>query len=969
MKQKLNLLLLLVLFPLFAGVFTSCSKYKYETVPGDPLNARIYTLDNGLKVYMSVYKDEPRIQAFVTVRVGSKNDPAETTGLAHYFEHLMFKGTSKFGTLDWEKEKPMLDEIEALFEKYRNETDPEIRKSIYKVIDSISYEASKIAIPNEYDKLMSAIGSNGTNAFTSNDVTAYTENIPSNQLENWALIQSERFADPVIRIFHTELETVYEEKNMYSAQDAGKVWETMFKLLYPNHPYGQQTTIGDPDHLKNPSIVNIKNFFDQYYVPNNMAVVLAGDFNPDEAIVLIDKYFGKLQPKELPEFKFEPEKPIEEPLVEEVVGLEAEQVNIAFRFPGASSREALMGDLLGMMLSNRSAGLLDINVNLKQKTLSSFAGMMKMTDYSALLLIGRNKSGQSLEEVKDIMLEQVDLLKKGEFPDWMLEATINNLKLNEMRRLESNRGRVYMMHSSFVNRIEWKDAIGYIDELDKVTKQELVAFANENLGNNYAVVYKRQGEPNVELVEKPAITPIHINRDAESDFLVAVKESQVPEIEPVFIDFEKDVTKLKTSSNLDVLYSNNDENSTFTLYYYFPFGSDNDKMLNLAARYLEYLGTSEYTPEQIKQEFYKLACSFSVYSAREETYVSVSGLSENQEAAVKLLESLLTDCQPNDIALASYVQNVLRNRENAKQDQRTVFRGLSDYAIYGEKSPFTNEVPEKELKSLKAETLVQKIKELTSYPHKVLYYGTLESNDLISMVESIHAVPEIFNEIPEVTKFVEKETDTNKVIFSHYDASQSTLQMVSKGGEYNFDLLPSIYMYNNYFGSGMSAIVFQELREKRGLAYTAYSRYLVPSNPNKPFMNFGYIGTQNDKVIEAFAAFNDLYNNIPVSENTFSLAKESVLNGIRNERITKMDVIWEYLEAQKMGFKTDIRKVYFETIPTMTLDDVVKFNNEYVKEKPKTYIILGNEKVVNFKEIEKQFGPIEKVSRDKIFNF
>ncbi|PKP37890.1 MAG: peptidase M16, partial [Bacteroidetes bacterium HGW-Bacteroidetes-15] len=636
MKKKLNLLFLFLLFPLLTGIISSCgSKYKYEKVPGDPLNARIYTLDNGLKVYMSVYKDEPRIQAFVTVRVGSKNDPSETTGLAHYFEHLMFKGTSKFGSLDWEKEKPMLDEIEALFEKYRNETDPEIRKSIYKVIDSISYEASKLAIPNEYDKLMSAIGSTGTNAFTSNDVTAYTENIPSNQLENWALIQSERFADPVIRLFHTELETVYEEKNMYSAQDAGNVWEALFRLLYPNHPYGQQTTIGEAEHLKNPSIVNIKNFFDQYYVPNNMAVVLAGDFNPDEAIVLIDKYFGKLEPKELPEFTFEPEKPIEEPLVEEVIGLEAEQVNIAFRFPGASSREALMGDLLGMMLSNRRAGLLDLNVNLKQRTLSSFAGMMKMTDYSALNLIGRNKSGQSLEEVKDILLEQVDLLKKGEFPDWMLEATINNLKLNEMRRLESNRGRVYMMHSSFVNKIDWKDAIGYIDELGKITKEELVAFANENLGNNYVVVYKRQGEPNVEIVEKPTITPIHINRDAESDFIIAVKESKVPEIEPMFIDFEKDITRLKTASNLDVFYSKNSENSTFSLYYYFPFGSDNDKMLNLAASYLEYLGTSEYSAEEIKQEFYKLACSFSVYSAREETYVSISGLSENQEAAVK----------------------------------------------------------------------------------------------------------------------------------------------------------------------------------------------------------------------------------------------------------------------------------------------------------------------------------------------
>ena len=139
---------------------SSCSKYKYETVSGDPLKTRIYTLPNGLKVYMSVMKEQPRIQTAIAVRVGGKNDPAETTGLAHYFEHLMFKGTEKFGTSDYAAEKPMLDEIERLFEVYRKTTDEAERAAIYHRIDSISYEASKIAIPNEYDKLMAAIGAN-----------------------------------------------------------------------------------------------------------------------------------------------------------------------------------------------------------------------------------------------------------------------------------------------------------------------------------------------------------------------------------------------------------------------------------------------------------------------------------------------------------------------------------------------------------------------------------------------------------------------------------------------------------------------------------------------------------------------------------------------------------------------------------------------------------------------------------------
>ena len=237
----------------------SCtSKYSYETVPNDPLKARIYTLDNGLKVYMTVNKETPRIQTYIAVRVGGKNDPAETTGLAHYFEHLMFKGTTNFGTQNYEIEKPLLDQIEEQFEVYRKTTDSLERKAIYAKIDSISYEASKYAIPNEYDKLMAAIGANGTNAYTSFDVTCYTEDIPSNQIDNWAKIQAERFENCVIRGFHTELETVYEEKNMSLTRDPRKVYEAVLSSLFPHHPYGTQTVLGTQEDLKNPSITNIK---------------------------------------------------------------------------------------------------------------------------------------------------------------------------------------------------------------------------------------------------------------------------------------------------------------------------------------------------------------------------------------------------------------------------------------------------------------------------------------------------------------------------------------------------------------------------------------------------------------------------------------------------------------------------------------------------------------------------------------
>ena len=257
------------------GFGLQASAYSYETVKGDPMQTRIYTLPNGLKVYLSVNKEKPRIQTYIAVRTGSRNDPAETTGLAHYLEHLMFKGTHTFGTSDYDKEKPYLDDIERRYEHYRTVTDPAVRRQLYHEIDSVSQIAARYFIPNEYDKLMSSIGANGTNAYTSNDVTCYVENIPSNEVDNWARIQGDRFQNMVIRGFHTELEAVYEEFNISLTNDTRKEFAAIGKMLFPTHPYGTQTTIGTQDHLKNPSITNIKNYFKHYYVPNNVAICMA----------------------------------------------------------------------------------------------------------------------------------------------------------------------------------------------------------------------------------------------------------------------------------------------------------------------------------------------------------------------------------------------------------------------------------------------------------------------------------------------------------------------------------------------------------------------------------------------------------------------------------------------------------------------------------------------------------------------
>lgn len=421
----------------FALLAASCN--RYETVPGDPMNSKIYTLDNGLKIYMTVNKEEPRIQTFIAVRVGGKNDPSETTGLAHYFEHLMFKGSEQFGTQDYEAEKPYLDEIERLYEEYRTITDPEARKAHYHKIDSVSYLASQIAIPNEYDKMMSMIGARGTNAWTSYDETVYTEDIPSNQVENWAKIQADRFRHNVIRGFHTELEAVYEEYNMNLTSDNRKMWEAIYAALFPHHPYGTQTVLGTQEQLKNPSIVNIKRTFNTFYRPNNIAICMSGDFNPRQAVKIIKKYFGDWEPNpDIPKLEYEPESPVTEPIVKEVKGLQAEMVALGWRLPGSTDLQTTaVAEIASNILSNGQAGLIDLDVNQQQKAMFLSAGANTQPDYSFFLAMGMPKEGQSLDELKVLALEEIAKLRSGEFDEELIAATINNIRLQKMRQLES----------------------------------------------------------------------------------------------------------------------------------------------------------------------------------------------------------------------------------------------------------------------------------------------------------------------------------------------------------------------------------------------------------------------------------------------------------------------------------------------------------------------------------------------------
>lgn len=970
MKKIIQLIQLSIIIILVSA----CSKstlFPYETVPNDPLKTRIYTLDNGLKVYMSVNKETPRIQTYIAVRVGGKNDPSSNTGLAHYFEHLMFKGTQKFGTQNYGLEKPMLDEIDSLFEVYRKTTGESERKAIYKQIDSISYEASKLAIPNEYDKLMAAIGANGTNAYTGFDMTVYTEDIPSNQIENWAKIQAERFSNSVIRGFHTELETVYEEKNMSLTRDSRKVYEKLLSSLFPHHPYGTQTVLGTQEHLKNPSIKKIKEYYKTWYVPNNMAICLSGDFDPDQMIAIINTHFGGLQKNDsLPTLNLSKETEIIQPIQAEVLGLEAENLVLGWRFPGVAADSLGMLDLIGQIMSNGQAGLIDLDLIQQQKVLKANAGTYEMADYSSFIMQATPKEGQTLDQTKELLLGEIEKLKTGNFDESLIEASINNLKLYEIYRMESNAGRADWFVNSFINRVDWKSAVSKLDRTGKITKDQLVAYAKKNFGNNYAVIYKRQGkDPNELKIAKPAITPIVMNRDTSSAFLEEIKASKVTPIEPVFLDFNKDMAQFKVKSDVPVLYKQNVTNDLFYIQYVFEMGNNNDKLLGTAFQYLKYLGTSTMTPKQIQSEFYKLACSFDVFSSNERVYVTLSGLGENMPKALELFEQLLADAQVNKDAYTNLTGDILKSRGDAKLNQGTNFNKLIQYGIWGAKSPEINIPTASELKQLNPDELIKKIHSITSYQHRILYYGPMNQKNLTTEINRLHRVPDTLLPVPEGIEFKQQVTTKPKVLLAKYDAKQIYMSMISNRDEpYDAAINPQLSMYNEYFAGNMNSIVFQEMRESRGLAYSAGAYLITPSKLKYPYIYRTFIATQNDKMDDALKAFNSIINDMPASEKAFNLAKDALITRLRTERIIKSDVLWAYIQATDLGLKTDNRKELFEQAQTMTLADIKAFQEKWIKGRNYIYCILGDEKELDMKKLS-TYGPIQRLSQEDIFGY
>lgn len=944
-------------------------EYTFQTVEGDPLQARIYTLDNGLTVYLTQNKEKPEIQTFIVVRAGSQNDPLESTGLAHYQEHIMFKGTKQYGTTSYDKELPNLQAIDSLYEVYGHTTNPETRKAVYHQIDSISYESSKIAIANEFDKLMSGIGATGVNAYTSTEQTCYHEVIPSCELVRWAMIESDRFRNLVIRGFHTELETVYEEYNMYSTDDFDKVSLAIDQALYPDVPYRQHTVLGTQEDLKNPSLKNIRKFYDTFYRPNNVAVCLSGDFEFDHAIKVIDAFFGNWEAKEIPSPIHYQQASLKAHKDTVVYGKESPEVYLAWKMPGIKHEDIDALEVMDYVLQNGKCGLFDIDVSQKQLLLSARSMLWGGGDYSTYYLVGSPKEKQKLEEVRRILLAEIDKLKNGDFSEELLPAIIRNQKRAELVRLQYNSARVQKFVTAHIYQIPYEDIVNDLARKEKITKEDIVRVANKYFTDSYVCVFKEHNEnANPPKMDKPQITPIEMNRERTSEFYDRLMVVPSERIQPQFLDYDKDLSRSLLPNGVELLYRRNTADDLSSLVFIANKGTDQDPYLEFASDMLGYLGTSSLSTDEYQQALYREAAEAYVGSGANESEFFLYGLNESLPAAMALMEEHVLTAKPDDNVLKELVKDHIKAHNDAKKDQYACFAQLNQLGIYGTDAQKKRTLLPKQMNKMSSADLLTRLRNLVPAIERVAYYGPLTEQEVKAMLASSRLLAQADPAKRIQPKHVEKQqVKKAEVLVAPYKANNVFIFAYANWGEvYTPKDLAIIKLFNEYFDGSMGGIVFQEMREARALCYSSWAGYATPDYKGENNYFTKGVMSQNDKLKECILTLDTLCNAMPISQNAFDNAKDALLKQLEKRRIVRDGVLWAYINYTDLGWDHDMYEDIYQEVQKLTLDDVIKFQQNHVADRTYRYMILGDPKELDMNFL-KTLGPVKKLTLKDIF--
>lgn len=927
-----------------------------------------YTLDNGLTVILNEDHSKQKVFGVVAVKAGAKDDPADATGMAHYQEHMLFKGTQELGTVNWEEEKKYIDQIFKLYDELGKTEDEEKRTEIQKKINEASLKANEYAIPNELSNIIKSMGGTSLNAGTGWDQTLFYNAFPPSEIERWLELYSHRFMNPVFRGFQAELEVVYEEKNLYNDRFQTQLIEAFNRRFYKNHPYGQQTIIGTAEDLKNPSLTKMYAFFETWYVPNNMALVLTGDFDTETLKPLIAEKFGRLKKADIPERKVYKEEPFngreffKDRLSPIKMGI------LGFRTVASGHPDELALNMANKILSNKNqTGLLD-KLAIENEMLAAVTIPMIQNDHGGTLILFVPKMvGQSHDKAEKLVLDKLEMLRNGEFSDKQFEAVKQDTYTDFVRGLESLERKATLFASVFARGQSIDDYLNRPKKIQKISKQDLIDVAKKYYGDNYLVLHSKMGSPDKEKIEKPGYEPLITNTNKKSPFAKRFEAIPVLPVEIDYIDFEKDLIETETSNGTPVYLTKNPVNNIFSLQYKIDCGKEKEPMLHYAAQLMRLAGTEDKDVNEIKSDFAALGASYNVSVNDNYLIIRLNGLDENLEESLKLLNQLLSKTKIEQDKIKTVVQGELSSRKMEKSEPDNVASALFEYVKFGDQSEYIDRLTVKEIKKLETDNLAAKLHEALRYEGEIYYAGTVSSEKIASLADKYLK----FSDSPEksdspIEQKVNEYNENTVFLVDKPKALQSKIFFLINGKPYDISEKPVIEAFNQYFGGGFSGLVLQEIREYRSMAYSAAANYSTPVKEKFNTIFFGYIGTQSDKTVNAVDIFHGLVRDMPQkNERTEMIAhylKQSALTATPSFRQLAQQV----RRWQTEGYSEDPRKMKSEFYESLTFDDILKFYKENIKEKPMVIAVVGEKKRMDTEKLS-EFGTIKEIDQDELF--
>lgn len=937
----------------------------------EALKVKEVQLGNGMTVWLNEDHSQPKVYGAVVVKAGAKDCP--NTGIAHYFEHILFKGTEEIGTVDYQAEKPWLDSISAKYDQLAATKDEAARLQIQKDISRLSQKAGEYAIPNEFNRLISRYGGSELNAGTSWDFTFYHNIFTPQYIEQWCQLNSDRLINPVFRLFQGELETVYEEKNMYADDMMSTAMEKMLAELFQDRPYAYPV-IGSTENLKNPKLSEMREFYEKYYVACNMGLVLCGDIDSENIMPLLEKTFGRIphgvEPQHvkspLPDIKAERTVEIKIPVP--LVSIEM----LAFKTPTAYEKDANALDLAFKLLSNGQAGMLDSLTN-EGTLLMAVAQSLSLNDAGCGLVFVVPNLLASKKKAEHACLEQVRRIINGDFSD----EVFNTLKLDAIheanRQLETITERASQMVEVMASGHTWQEYLEKVAQINSLTKSDVVAAANKYLNAPFVRFKKKNGEYTKDKVSQPDYKPVvPKNKNAESEYAKRLAAMPVAERTPRLLDLDHDANSIALNKNVTLYTVKNPVNDLFQLELAYNRGTKADERLTPAAMLLSLIGTDSLSRQQLEKSMQALGASFDVDVTQSQLKVMLTGIDKNFDASVALLGHFLSKAQSNDKSLSQLKSSKKADSKSFGSDNKEVLRVLMSKVVYGDNSPYLTQITPSEVKKMSGEEMISALQPVFSSACYVVYSGTLADSQVKEAVTRYLPVNHC------TQAYVNYDNDNvgyDQPVVYVYDMPKSRQTLF-----FTYEQLPAMptlekrvagRLFNSYFGGGMSSVLFQEVREFRSMAYSTGSSFRLPSfklKPNSPSAFLAIVGTQGDKTMGVISLVDSLLHDMPLNEHGFVVAKQEQINEYDTEFPSFREIGENIAYLKWKGYDADPNADNIKLVGTTSFEDVVNFYKANIQSNQSHRVlgIVGNVKKLDMKALEK-YGKVVIVKSQDIY--